>query len=385
MNNKILHALLFTPSPEGWWGLPGLLWGPPGVGKTAFLKATAQRTNMAYERLSPAERGEGQFGVVPIPGADGFLHYPPPDWSQRFADRAGLIFIDEINTAVPALQAPLLGFVQLRTLGSYTFGPRTRVLAAANETADAAGGWDLAPALANRFGHFEFEGFDTSDWITGLLSGFAPEETTVTDAGAEEARVMSAWPKALAEARGIVAAFIKARPTLLYAKPKNASKQTSRAWPSNRSVEYATHAFAGARVHGLSEIDTDALMSGFVGQGWVGEFHSYREHLDLPDVEDVLDGKITFKHDQRRLDRTLAFLSGAAAFVVPAKVDRRNERVNVLWRLLGEVVKESADLVVPAAQTLVRARLMLAGGSKASDKTLAEVLPILRACGLVGG
>ena len=145
MNSKIFHAAVFCPNPEGTLGLPFLLWGPPGSGKTSFVKAVERNYNMAYERLSPAERGEGQFGVCPVPMPDGTLHYPPPDWSKKFDGRAGLIFLDEINLAMPAIQAPLLGLVQLRTLGSHTFGPRTRIIAAANEVQDAAGGLGPRP------------------------------------------------------------------------------------------------------------------------------------------------------------------------------------------------------------------------------------------------
>ncbi len=97
MNSKILHAALFCLAPEGFWGLPLIIWGDPGTGKTSFLKDSAKRTSMAYERLSPAERGEGQFGVVPVPHTDGFLHYPAPAWAQRF-DNGGVLFLDEINT-----------------------------------------------------------------------------------------------------------------------------------------------------------------------------------------------------------------------------------------------------------------------------------------------
>ena len=384
MNHKILHAALFTLSPEGFWGLPTLLWGPPGIGKTSFVK-TAKRYNMEYERLSPAERGEGQFGVCPVPAADMVLDYPAPRWAKRFDGRAGLVFLDEINTAAPMLQAPLLGMVQLRTLGTHVFGPRTRIIAAANETADAAGGWDLAPSLANRFGHFDFEGLSISDWTVALLGGFDNIDGVLVDAETEEKRVMAAWPLAIAQARGLVAGFIKARPELLYKKPVKASNASSRAWPSNRSVEYAVHALASSRVHNLSEIDTDTFLAGFVGQGWVGEFATYRAHIDLPDVEQLLDGKITWKHDERRLDRTMAVLSSCAALVVPKDAAKRDDRAKALWAIIGEISKDAADVVMPAARAMRNASPPLIGTKMGSVKTLAGLLPMFQAAGVISG
>lgn len=383
MNSKILHAALFCPNPEGTLGLPILLWGPPGSGKTTAINGAAKRYSMAYERLSPAERGEGQFGVCPVPMPDGTLHYPPPSWSKKF-EQGGIIFVDEINLAMPAIQAPLLGLVQLRTIGSHTFGPRTRILAAANEVADAAGGWDLAPALANRFGHFDWEGMSPADWTVGLIGGFENSEAQTVDAETEERRVAAAWPLAIAQARGLVAGFIKARPELLRKQPQKASKQASRAFPTPRSVEYAVHALASSRVHNLSEIDTDTFLAGFVGQGWVGEFATYRAHVDLPDVEQLLDGKIPWKHDERRLDRTMAVLSSCAALVVPKDAAKRDDRAKALWTIIGEISKDAADVVMPAARAMRNANPPLIGTKAGSTKTLASLLPMFQAAGVIG-
>lgn len=381
MNHRILHASLFTPAPEGFWGMPIIQWGPPGVGKTQGVRAAAKRVNLPFERLSPAERGEGQFGVVPVP-MDGFLRYPPPDWTERFKD-GGIIAVDEATTAPPAIQAPLLGLVQFRTIGSYQFGPRTRVIAMANEAEDAAGGFDLASPLANRFGHFDYEGLSPNEWAIALLGGFQDaEDSAVVDARAEEERVMAAWPVAVAMARGMVAGFIKARPELLYKRPERGSRTNSRAWPSNRSCENAAHALAAARVHSLNEIDADAYMAGFVGQAWVQEFATWRANIDLPDPADLLDGKVTFKHEVRRLDRTVAVLNACAALVIPQKAEKRTERAKACWKVIGEVAKDAADVAVPAGTALRRAQLVGGEIAAAAKPVLAKLWTTMAEAGL---
>lgn len=387
MNQRILHAALFCRLGRR-WGLPILLWGEPGTGKTAAIDMLSRAVSLPFERVSPAERGEGQFGVVPVPGADGLLHYPPPDWVAKFtaANGRGILFLDEISTAPPMIQAPLLGAVQLRTIGSYYLGDGVRVIGAANETKDAAGGWDLAPPLANRFGHFEFDGLEAGAWVEGLLGGFGVEETVqAIDPAAEEARVLTAWPSADAMARGMIGGFITRRPELLHRRPEKAAAASSRSWPSRRSVEYTAVALASAQVHNLNEIDTDELLSGFVGQGWVSEFRTWRANADLPDPADVLDGNVKFVHDERRLDRSLAVLSSCAALVIPEKAAKRVERAAACWSLIGQVVKDTADIAIPAARALIANKVTAQLGKavgEASKPVLFKLHPVLTAAGI---
>ena len=374
---QLLHAALNCPTPEGFWGLPLLLWGEPGTGKTSQIGSIG-RNFAAYERLSPGERGEGQFGVVPVPGADGFLHYPAPFWAQRFGEgRSGLIFVDEINTAPPALQAPLLGFVQLRTLGAHVFGPRVRLLAAANSVQDGAGAWDLAPAVANRFGHIDFSGISAGEWVSGLAGGFA-DGATQFDPDAEEKRVLAAWGEANAHGRGLVGGYILAQPHRLHVKPVRGAANAGRAWPSRRSWEYVAVALASAKAHNLTEVDTDELGAAFIGQAAFNEFRVWRANADLPNAADVLDGKTEWRHEPARLDRTFAVLTACAALVAPADAVKRQARGGAAWELIAKVAETSAEASIPAARALATAKLVPPAGIK----TLSKIQPILVAAGV---
>jgi hypothetical protein len=77
---------------------------------------------MPSELLSPGERGEGAFGVTPIPGIGQtggmVLSYPMPDWTEKFADGVGIVFVDEISSSPPSIQPYLLGLLQERRIGS---------------------------------------------------------------------------------------------------------------------------------------------------------------------------------------------------------------------------------------------------------------------------
>ena len=189
---------------------------------------------------------------------------------------------------------------------------------------------------------------------------------------------MKAWPAAYAKASGMVAAFIKARPELLYKKPENHDPKASKAWPSPRTWAMATHAVAGCMIHGASEIVMDELVSAFVSAKVAAEFTTFRNKLDLPDPEHVLDGKVEFEHNPRRLDRTMAVLSSCSALVTSVKT-RQKDRATKLWTILSDIQEHAADLCVAPAAALVQNQLF--GGAEARA-ALVAIAPVLEAANI---
>lgn len=393
-HDKILHAAFFCPISRGRWGLPLLLWGPPGVGKTAVINALGRKFGLPVEVLSPGERGEGAFGVVPVPTQAASakrakdveeenplrLSYPAPDWTDR-VNHGGIVFVDEMTCAPPALQPPLLGLIQERRIGSFTLGARVRVLGAANPPEQAAGGWDLAAPVANRLGHITWGAPEVDAWSDWLLSGGADNEEEEVDSLKEEARVMASWDVAFARAKGLASAFLKRRPELLMKQPQAGDPNGSKAWPSPRSWENAVRAMAAAEIHELNSEEADDLMGAFVGLGVASEMAEFRAQTDLPDPEDVLEERITFKHDPKRLDRTFAVLQSCAALLSPARAKRRLERGAVYWKLLGSCMKGGEDLVVPAIRIMTKAELVMPL-KEVANPVLEKILPMLRECGI---
>lgn len=287
-----------------------------------------------------------------------------------------------VHNCTPTIQAALLRMILDGALGDYVFPPGVRFLAAANPTEDAAGGWDLAAPLANRFGHVTWDVPSSVDWVDWLLGdggSVSNTEVGVDAATAEEAFVMARWDDAFAVAKGMVAGFIQARPDLLFKMPEYGSAALSRAWASPRSWELATRALAGAAVHGLSGSLTDDLFATFVGDGISVEFSTFRNGLLLPNPADILDGVIAFEHDAIRLDRTVAILAACLALVVGPRCPNLDARVNVLWGILEGLLSQAADLTVSTARVLVRKRLHLNAGAVAANPVLVKLQPILKA------
>lgn len=379
MRQELLTCALFTPMRAGNWGLPLLVEDTPGTAKTAVIRQIAAAWGLPCKVLSPGEEGEGAFGVVPVP-LNGRLVYPAPEWVDLVAD-GGVVFIDECGSIPPMIQAPVLGLIAEKKIGGAQLSLRVRVLGAMNDTDISANGHDLSAPLANRFGHLKW-GHPTVEQHMAFMLGLGGKDQEVAprSAEAEEARVLRAWPEAWARAVGLEVAFLQAQPQWKNAMPKQGDPALSKAWPSDRTWEYATRALASADVHSLSETDRDEFVAAFVGHQAHEHFAAFIESADLPKPADVLDGRVKFSWEPKRLDRSSAIVTACAALVVPPEAPRRRERAKVLWEMLGSA--SHYDVTVPVAKQLVGAKLHV--GMDALP-VLARLEPILSAAGVKPG
>ncbi|MDP9436571.1 MAG: AAA family ATPase, partial [Actinomycetota bacterium] len=141
-------------------GIPTVLWGGPGEGKTSVVQATAAALGLHLEVVLASVREPTDFAGLPVVDR-GRVTLAPPDWAQRLvdADARGVVpavFFDEVNTATPATQAALLRVCSERVVGDLALPSGTVLLAAANPPSVAADGWELAAPMANRFCHLDW-------------------------------------------------------------------------------------------------------------------------------------------------------------------------------------------------------------------------------------
>lgn len=384
MKTSILHAALFTPYTKGRWGIPIINWSEPGEGKTSVTEELCESySDLPCITLSPGEMGEGAFGVIPVPDKSGVIKYPPPEWTVQVED-GGVVFIDEMSSTPPALQPPLLGLLFARRIGGKVLGPRVRVIGAANPPEVAAGGFDLAPPVANRAGHIDWTAPTAEEHTSYMLRGSRDKAAASKSAVAEETRVLKDWPEAWARAVGLETAFITRRPDLKNKCPKAGDPKAGRAWPSDRSWENATRALASSMVHGLSGSERDEFVSAFIGAGPAAELFEFIEKADLPDPADILDEKITFKHSGARLDRTAAVLNSCVSLIVPQNAAKRDARAEAFWRLILNLMEEKSamDILVPPTYELVRVGLH---AKKGGTDYLSKIQPLLKAAGIKPG
>ncbi|MER6263638.1 MoxR family ATPase [Streptomyces sp900105245] len=327
--------------------LPVLLWGEPGIGKTAALTQLATALDLPLTTVIASVHEPSDFSGLPVVGDDPAVQgvpMAPPDWAVRLVRAGrGLLFLDELSTAPPAVQAALLRLVLERRIGTLSLPPGIRVVAAANPRSSAADGWELSPPLANRFVHLQWT--HDHDVVVRGLGGTWPRATLprlhperLTDA--------------VSHARRAVCAFLTARPGLVHRLPSGESRRGG-AWPSPRSWEATLRLLAFATAAGASRDVLSLLVRGTVGDGPGLELLAALDRMDLPDPETLLADPAGAELP-RRGDLRQAVLDG----VVEA-VRNRPERARweAAWELLVRAVETGApDVVVVPASTLASLR-----------------------------
>jgi MoxR-like ATPase len=348
--------------------VPVLLWGGAGLGKSSAVREMAAAAGLVCETVIASIREPSDFAGLPIVVEDGTsVRFAPPNWAQRLsAAGGGVLFLDEISTAPPAVQAALLRVVLERTVGDLSLPAAVAVVAAANPPEQAADGWDISPPLANRFCHLDWD-LQAGEWADGILAGFTQPAVPALPEEIMQAQITTA--------RASIGAFVASRPQLLHAHPDNEAS-AGQAWPSPRSWEMAARLLAAAAAGGASVQVAALLVAGAVGPGAAAEFLAWREDLDLPDPEAVLRDPASFRLPDRG-DRAYAALGALTAAVL---ADNTPGRWEAAWLAIAAATGDAQpDIAVAAIRSLIAHR---PDGAVPAPDVLSTMAPVLRTAGL---
>lgn len=348
--------------------LPPLVWGKPGVGKTATVKFLADGLNLHLETVIASIRDPSDFAGLPVIRPDGSVDLAAPGYAKRLiAAGKGILFLDEVSTAPPAVQAALLRVIHEGWVGDVQL-PDTVVRAAcANDVADAAGGWVLSPPMANRFVHLKWD-LDTTFWVEGMTAGWGEPEVV---------HVPADWAKDhLAASRSLVGSYIRSRGAgVLHNQPAD-ENEAGKAWPSPRTWDMAATLHAACTAAQVPEAMSLTLMSGCVGPGATTEYLTWLRELDLPNPEDLLRDPGSLRVPARA-DQAFAVL----ASVVTATVDRLTPaRWDAAWQVLMAAYNQRhADISAVAAKGLLKNRLRVPGLELPAN--MKQITPLLQQAG----
>jgi MoxR-like ATPase len=243
---------------------PVFLWGPPGIGKSELVAGLTEDLggHMIDLRL-------GQMEPTDIRGIPFFnKNREVMDWAppvdlpdEELASQYPIVvlFLDEMNSAAPAVQAAGYQLILNRRIGKYRLPDNVVIVAAGNRESDKGVTYRMPSPLANRFVHLEVRP-DFDSWFQWAVNNQTHQD--------------------------VVGYLSFAKQDLMDFNPKSASRAfaTPRSWTFVSQFLQDTDA---------TDAELADLIAGTVGDGLAVKFMAHRKVAgQMPNPSDVLSGKV---------------------------------------------------------------------------------------------
>jgi hypothetical protein len=244
---------------------PIFLWGPPGIGKSELVADITEELNGYMIDLRLGQMDPTDIRGIPFYNKEiGKMDWAPPidlpdeELASKFP--IVVLFLDEMNSAAPSIQAAAYQLILNRRVGKYCLPKNVVMVAAGNRESDKGVTYRMPTPLANRFIHQEMKvDFDSwQDWA--VLHNIHKDVIGFLGSNKQELNETN-------------------------------SKSASRAFPTPRSWSFVSQL--------LSDDDSDEetltnLISGTIGEGLALKFNAHRKVSGrMPKPEDILSGKVT--------------------------------------------------------------------------------------------
>ena len=244
---------------------PVFLWGPPGVGKSELIAdlTTDLGGHMIDLRLGQMEPTD--LRGIPFYNKDlGKMDWAEPiDLpTEELASQYPIVvlFLDEMNSAAPAVQAAGYQLILNRRLGKYVLPKNVVIVAAGNRESDKGVTYRMPTPLANRFVHLEVR-TDYDSW--------------------------NEWAVKNRVHKDVVGYIGFAKNDLMDFNPRSSSRAfaTPRSWSFVSEFLYDEDA---------TDSELADLIAGTIGDGLAIKFMAHRKVSgQMPNPSEILTGKVT--------------------------------------------------------------------------------------------
>jgi hypothetical protein len=331
-------------------GMPAVLWGLSGTAKSSIVKQAARRLGLPVEVVYPGTHAPEDFSSLPVVIDNKLMAACMLTQVTNLNNMGGgLLFLDEVSCAAPAVQGAMLSMVLERQVGAVKFHPGIRIISAANPPEYSAGGWALAAPFANRMAHFFVHKPPTTKLVEWMLSEGSHRAQTLE---APQQQLQQNWGQAWARVRGLWAGFVNANPSVRHSQPAPENAQAGYCWPSDRTWEFAFRCVATCRALGLENSLEALLIESCVGEGAANEYIAWSANADLPDPREVLEKGWKLP---RQLDRIHAVYAAITALVIDEQEGAERYRLATqAWKRLQDLNDAGhLDLTCTHAQALI--------------------------------
>ena len=310
-------------------GLPVMIHGDPGSGKSAIAAHIADRMKRPAYVIPLAAHDPTDIGGLPVPDRaevmidekSGVMKFHKAVWSVLVdcKNNNGVLILDDITTAPKAVQSAALQLVLERQLGELTLENVPIILTGNFDSRTVTS--VLTPAMANRMVHLYFQKGPESDAYKYRTSGKISQLHLPLDM-AKDLWKDDVWNAHLQVAEALVAEHLeKGMGTTAYeweaegegdkrsggagvraGKGRRSSvpiisvgdDPLKYAYPTDRTYEYLERILATADYYGVSGSGLRRLIVGCIGERQGKEIYEKINGKKRPSMQDVLEGRVNF-------------------------------------------------------------------------------------------
>tara|TARA_Y100000389_G_scaffold113488_1_gene110607 strand:- start:3016 stop:4122 length:1107 start_codon:yes stop_codon:yes gene_type:complete len=304
---------------------PIFIWGAPGIGKSELVQGLVDEGELGNAlmidmRLALLEPTDLRGYPFRNPENNQMEWSPPSDLpSQDLAASYDnvVLFLDELNSAPPSVQAAAYQLVLNRRIGQYILPDNVKIVAAGNRETDRGVTYRMPAPLANRFRHVNME-VNFEDW-----SQWAMKNTVHPD---------------------VIGYLSFSKGDLFDFDPKSSSQS----FATPRSWTFVSEMLAADGFDSADGFEQKAEIAGAIGEGMAIKFVEHRRIASkLPNPDQIIGGEV------KNLDNKLSKEISAKYSLVVGLAYELNEMFkdagidDKFRKALNNVVKFSYDNFEP--------------------------------------
>jgi hypothetical protein len=249
---------------------PVMIWGASGIGKSDIVQEIGSdlKRNVIDIRL-PLWEPTDVRGIPYLDSDSKEMRWAPPSEFPKLITDNSIIFLDEMPSAVPSVQAACYQLILNRKIGEYKLPEKVDIIAAGNRENDRGVTYKMPAPLANRFTHLELK-VNFTCWLNWAIKNDLD--------------------------KSIISYLNWSKKDLHNFDPKSSSK----AFATPRSWTFVNKFLTNGKKSKVSESLLISLLGGTIGEGLAIAFTTYRKNANkLPNAEDILSGKLKkFKYNK---------------------------------------------------------------------------------------
>ena len=247
---------------------PVFIWGGPGIGKSDLVEQITDELSGYMIDLRLALMEPTDLRGMPYYNKDENnmswaqpVELPTEELASKYP--VVVLFLDELNSAPPSVQAAAYQLILNRRVGTYKLPNNVVVVAAGNRETDKGVTYKMPKPLANRFVHLNLD-VNFEDWFTWATNN----------------KVHADVVGYLSFAKSDLYNFDPRSPDQAFASPRTWVFTSELLEDSDEDMP-------------ITESQLTDLVSGTVGEGMAVKFMNHRSFASqLPNPSDILSGKV---------------------------------------------------------------------------------------------